>query len=1199
MRTTNLAALLAVGLLAAPDVAGAQDAVKPEIMLLVDTSQSMEWLEGADNPPACALPPANLPAARPGNLGRMVRSRIMTAKEVLAGTFLHEPWCTIDDRQSHMFGPGVRIRGTNMTAIPHYRTMCCVGGAPADPNAPCAQYRPCGNDHGKAPPAPNDATDLGIGTAFGDDGLIYQHRRDIKFGLMTFDTHPSPDAVIAGHFSFPTGGDNAVVAANVANAAGAVSVEAVASSDRINADAKGVANPNLGIRNIDAPFGPLIPSARGMLGLPRRLVAEDMGAVEAHNLYVMDQIRRLVPVGFTPIAPMLNDAVTYYSMVRDPANVEYDPAVDCRRRVAVLVTDGKPTDYYGGQACGAGGVCADGGRCVNRNGANICVYPEGFPYRTSEEYAAQLHDRGVPLFVIGFNIDAEGRDKARAIAAAGSPGLGPDNGPGFFLANDRIALRDALVRVTNAALAGTRTRTPPLVITPAAGDLVPGQNVKQYRLSAFTEVPGARDAFKYGRIERRTLGCPAQLDPQAQGALEDLGSVRFEEALAALAPDAERRVVSRKLDRSSNFVVAGGDQPMFDEDGDLGGGVAENLARLMTSANLNDPLAGPAPEDPLLRVGKLFNGFFGTRGLPDGVEGAVGDRQLGAIMDGQMVAIQPPALGIEDPAYVAYEQRLRQRPTLVAVGANDGMVHFFRARDGREVFNFVPRTAWAQMRDAATTGDDSIVDGPLHAGDVIECRNVVGGPRACRAGLEDLQFRSLLVGGTGRGGRNLFGIDITNLDQIVGVGNDDVPVRLNTLFDQASADRPYTWDVTHEDVPKLGMTVSRPLLTHVRVNGEIRATVIAGCGDDGDPAPVADVNAVGRCVLVLDAVTGHVIRRLETAGGNGATAMDRPMTGWPVAFPFGDLTPAERAYIGDKDGRLWRVDLRDPNPLNWQVAAIWPTADLAANLGYAAGRPIVGRPSVSLRDDGRVVVVFATGGSEVTGNDADRSHVVSLTDDAVIDAFGNVTFRPVANWVLPLRPSEIGTGSPIVADGVAYFTTVQPFQDVCASAQGRLYGVDYVRTFQNAEGAAATFELGGRQVNVKPMLPRYENGVRSQTGALSLLLPPGRVAYGAALITTPSCDGDDAARTEVVLNLADESRGATGRLNTNKMKIETVDQGQVQPRDIQGRMAPPGVNGQDLSICLDCALNGDAAPRTDTLGPFPSVVTSWGSTFID
>jgi hypothetical protein len=175
---------------------------------------------------------------------------------------------------------------------------------------------------------------------------------------------------------------------------------------------------------------------------------------------------------------------------------------------------------------------------------------------------------------------------------------------------------------------------------------------------------------------------------------------------------------------------------------------------------------------------------------------------------------------------------------------------------------------------------------------------------------------------------------------------------------------------------------------------------------------------------------------------------------------------------------------------------------------------------------------------------------------------------------------------------------VQPLQDVCASAQGRLYGVDYVATYVDDQGNPSTFTLGGRQVNVKPRLPQYQLNGQRGTDALAYQLPPGRVAYGAAVVDTPSCDPSVPVQTDVVLNLADQSRGATGNVNAKLGKVETVVAGQVQAASIDGRVFGTG-SGNELSICLDCDPQGHTVPRTSSLGPFPSVVSSWGSTFID
>lgn len=1213
-RHTRLARWAALALLAGPAVAGAQEEVKPEVLLLIDTSQSMELRDDRDEAPTCAPEhDGRFPVERPDGLGELQRSRIMTAKEVLTGTFLHQPWCMVDDRDDHLLRNHVVRDGS--APVEHFRPMCCADGPPARADDPCRRYAPCGSDNGRPGrgAARRDATGLGIGAAFDDDGLIYQNRRSIKFSLMTFDGHPEHNGGRNGQFSFPDpqqvpAGDGVAVPQAVADAVGQDTVAGIATLDGATGVARGITTPNLGARRWNPPIGGgLIPANWGNTRSPEALVGEDAASVESHNLLVMDEIRRLVPVGHAPVAALLRDALAYFQAERgelDGASLTPEPidlldrAAACRKRVAVLVTNGKPTEYYGGQSCNGHADCGDRGRCVVRGGEQVCAYPEGYPYRTSEEYAAELYDRGIPLFVVGFNVDAEGREKARSIAANGSPGLGPEGGPGFFLANDRLTLRDALVRVTNAAMAGFRTRTAPLIVNPGPGDRVRGQDIRQFRLNAFTEVPGAGDAFKYGRVVRSAYGCPRNPDPDRRGMLEPMGSIRFDERLAAEV-NAVRRVVSRSLDRRNNIVVAGGEQPMFDANGALAGGVALNVAADMLGVEADDPQGDEDDDDPFRRVGMLVNGFFGERGRPDDEDaGRAGERQLGAILDGDMVAIPPPALGIEDPSYVAFEAAHRDRPTLIAVGANDGMVHVFRAKDGHEVFNFIPRLAWGRLEPASRAAVERVVDGPLDAGEVVECRNVAGGPRACRPGVDALQFRTMLVGGTGRGGRNLFGIDVTNLGELADEGDDAAGLRVARDLADGDAQRPFIWNLTHEDEPKLGYTVSRPLLTHVRIGGEVRAAAVAGCGDDGDPARVADVGAPGRCVLVIDAVSGEVIRRIEMDGGGAPGAvMDHPVVGWPVAFPAGGIAPAERVYVGDKIGRLWRIDLRSRNPADWEPQMIWPPADAGEALGYVTGRPIVGRPAVAVREDGRTVIVFVTGGAE--DGDADvRSHVVSLTDEVVFDADGGVSYRVRPNWVLPLRRGEVGTGSPVIREGVAFFTTVEPREDVCASAQGRLYGVHYHQTLRDADGDPLTFALGDRQVNVKPMLPTFRADGTPGPRGLAVVLPPGRVAYGVAVVTTPTCAPGELARTEAILNLADEERGAAGNVNGGQSQVETVEGRRVQASDIDGRMFARA-QGSELSICLNCSPDGRAAPGARADAPFPSVVTSWGSTFLD
>ena len=244
------------------------------------------------------------------------------------------------------------------------------------------------------------------------------------------------------------------------------------------------------------------------------------------------------------------------------------------------------------------------------------------------------------------------------------------------------------------------------------------------------------------------------------------------------------------------------------------------------------------------------------------------------------------------------------------------------------------------------------------------------------------------------------------------------------------------WDLTDEDsstwhlengvVHKLlGPSVSRPVLTHVRYeiggNVVVRAAAIVGCGDDNEAGLRLAPMRKGRCVLVLDATTGQVIKRFDnTSIAAGSARMDAPMTGSPSVWPPGGVAPAERAFIGDAYGRMWRLDLRDLDLAKWKAEAIFPFADALENVGYMPGRTVFGRPSVLGRQDGSLAVVFATGELSITlaaNQLMPRAAAVSLVDKATLDVNGRVTFSTQRSWIMPLADSEVVTGEPVVYDG--------------------------------------------------------------------------------------------------------------------------------------------------------------------------------------
>ncbi len=1121
----------------------AQDSVKPELLLILDSSHHMERLAGGEAYPVCS--PST--ASGPEEGIAYSQNRMSAVQDALCGS-RSVSWCMEASRSDHLLGED--------SGIPHYRPMCCK-------DADCSDWIPCGADTGKN--AASGDTVAALGTGFANDGFIYTHRSDIRFSLMTLDSEPGPNAAAqangqSGHYSY---GSTVSVASSVASGA---------FDDRD----KGVTSVNLGIRNASASSGALIAHNKGLLGdsgAASSSVSESQADVESHNLYVMNEIRRIVPFGRAALSPMLSDALTYVDEIKS------SDSMSSRPRAAVFITQATP-DWYFDQA-GCNGCAAD--QCVqipNPLGGDslpVCRagHQEGFPYSESSFYAKKLRQAGVPLYVIAVGPGSEGESFCQSLAEQGSPGLGYDGQAGCYVAQDVASVKEALEKVANSFTSGVRSQTRSLIIIPGAGDDEGSDDIRQWRFEPYTVIPEAGDSGRYGHIEQHRLGCDAtRVDPDAPGALVAFPSRKFEQLLEK---QSVRRVVSETAQITGYTVstlaeglplsVMGASASLFNQEDGAGTLLAASYVQALTH------LTGTA----LAQMVMTLNGYFGEEGRPEGtLPGAsLRRRQLGAVLGGEMVAIPPPVIGAETAAVQLYEQQKAKRPTLVAQGAQDGLVHFFRADTGIELFSFLPQNALTQY------GSGFNAEGLMDARPLALCRSLgEHGSLDCPAGVSNTPLRTFVSGAVSES-QNLYALQLDGLGATADAFNNIASGNWNPLL---YFPKNAIWNVTQADESKLGRTVSRPVLTHVRVDNQIKAAVVAGCGQDTDElrAKQDDIHAVGRCVLVLDASDGSVIRRFENM-----EQMTRPMVGSPAIWPGDALAAAEQVYMGDAVGRLWRFDLTAIDPDDWTGEIIWP--DLGAT--YKAGRALAERPSLIENDAGDKVIVFGTG-SEGDGS-LNQSYVVSLTERSRLNSTsGAMTTLVSENWTFPLADGEALVGSTVVREGVAYFTTAQLVEDSgSASTVGRLFGVDAERVYTNSEGTPITYQRYDKTVNVLPRLTL----AGSSYNALSVILPEGRLAYGVSLVSTPSCTDGDEVSTDIILNLGDQSQGATGAVNASALQVEQVGSTGVQSEALGGRMYAAG-GSRELTLSTDRDANGKVIDRASgPLGPFPSATTYWGS----
>ncbi len=228
------------------------------------------------------------------------------------------------------------------------------------------------------------------------------------------------------------------------------------------------------------------------------------------------------------------------------------------------------------------------------------------------------------------------------------------------------------------------------------------------------------------------------------------------------------------------------------------------------------------------------------------------------------------------------------------------------------------------------------------------------------------------------------------------------------------------------------------------------------CPGDG-ASPVA-----GRSVMVVRVDTGEVIRvfgrdldvpaRFKAQGrlGNQPVTFHAPMVGTPVVYPGGTGAIGQKAFVGDADGMLWRMDFTDPDPKNWTAKLFHDTYAAAANIQDGIypptdAQPLLLTPVLAADQDGNIVLGIATGDNDAFAPDG-RNFLYSLSEKTSFVA-GSTRVGASVNWYLRFNAGERVSGPMSIFDSNLFFSTYVPagLGNVCAPGQARLWGRDYIR----------------------------------------------------------------------------------------------------------------------------------------------------------
>ena len=336
---------------------------------------------------------------------------------------------------------------------------------------------------------------------------------------------------------------------------------------------------------------------------------------------------------------------------------------------------------------------------------------------------------------------------------------------------------------------------------------------------------------------------------------------------------------------------------------------------------------------------------------------------------------------------------------VVYIGANDGMLHAFNTTNGVELFAYIPSPMLSKMAQLSNP--------------TYEHKYFVDGELDFASKSDTFLNRSYLVATLGRGGKGLFGLDVTNPASF-SAGN-------------------VAWEYTSTTDTDLGYMIGKPVIARMN-DGSVVALVGNGYNSTS-----------GRAVLyMINLATGTVKAKFDTGVGtdNGLAT--------PGVFDANGDGLGDYIYAGDLKGNVWKFDVSSKTSSAWSQSKFFTAVD-STNIP----QPITSQINVYvnyLRGDihaGKRFLFFGTGayfrktdpddksvqtwyglideGSSISGRSLLRPRTVAslLTADGMpARSFSRATTGDMANrkgWYIDwINPGNSKIGERMITPSVLY-----------------------------------------------------------------------------------------------------------------------------------------------------------------------------------
>ncbi len=721
---------------------------------------------------------------------------------------------------------------------------------------------------------------------------------------------------------------------------------------------------------------------------------------ELRGMLYVDGKEQLKGTNNAPYASMLNEAYLYYSGLTPKSGLQdpdYDttavsggayvsPIVDpCVRNIIVFLGNGGPdsgeNNYAEKLLAALGGKLPTDPMDLSPNNYEANWGDEFARYMSGIDLRASIAGtQNIITYVINVTDPTQTKTRTDLAANAYLENLGKKGLGGYFVASNEEELKKAIenilsqLQAVDSVFAAT---TLPVSVN------VRGTNLNQVYIGVFRP-DGNKKVRWWGNLKLYELGVSTATNPPSLYLADSQHLPAQDMKNGFILPDA----ISYWTHSSTywNYLPVTAAEASDSPDGRIveKGGVAQKLRDNHPTRNLytctgdctaNSLLSGTPFAITNTAVTQAALGTADATETTTLINWVKGYDTEDVNANSSLIDVRPCIHGDvlhSRPAVINYNRYGDENDIIAYYGGNDGIFHAVKGgkdgADGYEKWGFIPEEFFGKLKplhDNPVIDADHpkpyFVDGSIG---VYQSEAKVDGKLVAADGDKVHIYLSMR-----RGGRLLYALDVSD------------PNNPKFLWERDNNDTGYS---------ELGQTWSEPKVATVNVKGTAKTVLIFGAGYDAaveDFIPTVDnptppARSMGRGIFIADAFTGNVIWEAGPndipAGMDGVKVTDM-MYSIPsdvtVLNRDGDVNKyADRLYVGDTGGNVWRVDIGDINGDGTSDPAEWAVHKLAYVGGTGAdARKFIYPPDVVYSKD-------ASGAYDaVLIGSGDREHPFDLT----------------------------------------------------------------------------------------------------------------------------------------------------------------------------------------------------------------------------